>query len=128
MKRTICPSRLGLLFALGATLLGSTALAAREGEPIQVTPLDPNVDLSALKKDYHVQALPRPPKGELPTQTERDATFKKAQLLEATATMDALARDLLYGDARTLPLDELIKAYPKLPRKNLEDLKKLVSR
>jgi hypothetical protein len=95
---------------------------------IHVQSLDPDFDPTALKAPGIVvhQAGELKAVDTVPPPEERDATFRKAGLMESVAKLDALDRDMLYDRARRLKLEELKAKYPEIDSKRLAKLQKLI--
>jgi hypothetical protein len=112
---------LGLLLAVPAL--------AGDGQPDFQVEVNPNVyppKAFAGKgvKTGNIPARKKRPDA-LPDKTDREAAFARVPGLDAdVAGLDELDRDLLFVRARTRPLAELRKLYPKIEAKKLTRLKK----
>jgi hypothetical protein len=64
---------------------------------------------------------------EVPSPSQRDRLFAEAGLNEEISKLDQLDRDLLIYRARRLPLDQLVRKYPKIKRQKLAQLTKVLN-
>jgi hypothetical protein len=112
-----------------ATLLLLATLARADDAPDFQVEVDPKVYPSAEFESKGVKAGNIPPRVKrpdaLPDKKDREAVFARVEGLDKdVAGMDALDRDLLFVRAKTMPLPDLRKLYPKIGEKRLARLKK----
>lgn len=113
-------------------LTTSMILAQTAGQKIKVQQLNPQADLSTLKKDYQVQELKDLPthKSFSVSKEQRDYYFALAKMTKDLASFDQLDKDLIFNITRSKGVNACIKRYPQLAsiKPKLKNLYKLIKK
>lgn len=107
-------------------LLSTNLLA---DDQIEIRSLDPGIDLSQIedrKEIKKVVGFPEFKKSQNPTVKDVDHAIEISGLKEDTSKFDQLDKDRLYLKAQKYPIKRLVKDYPNLNPKKLEQLKEIV--
>ena len=116
-------------------LIASIAFAGKTSQTATKTQ-DPKIKVTTYSEDYPKEQLKgtqyehqnfdkKDPQGILSPE-ERDSLFLKAGIDKEIDSWDQLDKDMLLMKARTAGLAELKEKYPKLPKKALANLIKLL--
>jgi hypothetical protein len=97
-------------------------------EAITVQSLDETVDLSSLDERFKKsEGLPQSKiSSSLPSPSERDNFFKKADLTNELRTYDQLDRDIFFRTVKAYPLEKITPKYPKISKEKISFLKSLL--